>query len=89
MFGPDSVTVPGQTGLLGAVPDAQDPRPGLTAGRFGGEGRAAGRGVHEDVTEQQAIKAAKHVHHTVRQQREEDVRGLQGKVVRRGNGFWV
>lgn len=64
MFGSDSVALPRQAGLLGAVPDAQDPRPGLSAGLRAGEGRAAGRGVREDVAEQQAVEAAEHVHRT-------------------------
>lgn len=60
-----------------------DSRPALAAGRRAGEGQAAGRGVHEHVAEQQAVEAAEHVHHTVRQ-KTKDVRGLQGKVVKRG-----
>lgn len=31
LFGPDGVAFPGQAGALGVVPDALDPRPGLTA----------------------------------------------------------
>lgn len=68
-FGCHSVALPGQAGLLGAVPDAQDPRPGLSAGLRAGEGRAAGRGVRQDVAEQQAVEAAEHVHHTARRER--------------------
>ena len=75
LFGPGGVAFPGQAGVLGAVPDALDPRPGLAAWRRAGEGRAVGRGVHEDVTEQQAVEAAEHVHHTERKQRREDVSG--------------
>lgn len=77
LFGPDGVAFPGQAGALGVVPDALDPRPGLTAWRRAGKGQAAGRGVHEDVTEQQAVEAAEHVHHTERKQRREDVSGGQ------------
>lgn len=73
MLGSKGVALPGQAGLLGAVPDALDPRPGLRAGRRAGKGRAAGRGVHQDVAEKQAVEAAKHVHYAERPQRKEGV----------------
>lgn len=56
------VALPGQAGPSGAVPDAVDPRPGLAAGLRAGEGRAAGRRVHQDVAEQQAVEAAERKH---------------------------
>lgn len=68
-------TLPRQAGVLGVVPDAQDPRPGLSAGLWGGEGGAAGRGVHEDVAEQQAVEATEHVHDTGTQEQRDDVGG--------------
>lgn len=73
----NAAALPGKAGLQGAVPHAQDPRPGLSACGLAGEGRAAGRGVHQDVAEQQAVEAAKHVHHTAGQQRR-DVRRSEG-----------
>lgn len=73
----NAAALPGKAGLQGAVPHAQDPRPGLSARGLAGEGRAAGRGVHQDVAEQQAVEAAKHVHHTAGQQRR-DVRRSEG-----------
>lgn len=59
----DSVPLPGQAAAPGVVPDAVDPRPGPAAGLRAGEGGAAGRGVRQDVAEQQAVEAAEHVHH--------------------------
>lgn len=67
----DAAAVPGKADLQGAVPHTQDPRPGLSARRLAGEGRAAGRGVDEDVAEQQAVEAAKHVHHAAGRQRQD------------------
>lgn len=63
-----AAALPGKAGLQGAVPHAQDPRPGLGARGLAGEGRAAGRGVDQEVAEQQAVEAAKDVHHTAGQE---------------------
>lgn len=73
----NAAALPGKAGLQGAVPHTQDPRPGLSARLLAGEGRAAGRGVHQHVAEQQAVEAAEHVHHTAGQQRP-DVRRSEG-----------
>lgn len=72
VFAPQGAALPRQAGV---VPDAQDPRPGLPAGLRRGEGRAAGRGVHEDVAEQQAVEAPEHVHHTATQEQRGDAGG--------------
>lgn len=52
LFSADNVAFPRQTGLLGGVPHAVNSWPGLAAGRRAGKGRAAGRGVREDIAEQ-------------------------------------
>lgn len=90
LFSSDSVALPWQTDLLGDIPDTVDSRPCLHAGRHGGEGQAAGWGVHEDVAQQQAVEATEHVHHTVKQNRTEEVRELGQKEqvsTVRGSGF--
>lgn len=66
LFRADSVAFPRQADALGGVPHAVDSWPGLAAGRLGGKGQAAGRGVQEDIAEQETVKATEHVHHAAR-----------------------
>lgn len=75
----NAAALPGEAGLQGAVPHAREPRPGLSARRRAGEGRAAGRGVHEDVAGQQAVEAAKHVHRAAGEE-SADVRLSEGST---------
>lgn len=76
---PGGGALPRQAALLGAVPHALDPRRGVAAGGGAGEGGAAGRGVDQDVAEQQAVEAAEHVHHAARGRRQERRRQRGGK----------